>query len=86
MGKYRIQVRPLATLVYEKNGSSLTDRHLAGQAEGHYAAFSLLPIALEELLGLKANHIIATSSYFKEGSELSKFAPDEVAKLLTQAQ
>lgn len=87
MGKYRIQARPLATLVYEKNGSSLTDRHLAGQqAEGHYAAFSLLPIALEELLGLKANHIIATSSYFKEGSELSKFVPDEVAKLLTQAQ
>lgn len=62
-------------------------RHLAGQqAKGYYAAFSLLPIALEESLGLKANHIIATSLCFKEGSELSKFVPDEVAKLLMQAQ
>lgn len=87
MGKYRIQALPSATLVYKKNGSSLTDRHLAGQqAKGYYAAFSLLPIALEESLGLKANYIIATSLCFKEGSELSKFVPDEVAKLLMQAQ
>lgn len=56
MGKYRIQALPSATSVYKKNGSSLTDTHLAGQqAEGYYAAFSLLPIALEESLGLKAN-------------------------------
>lgn len=54
--------------------------------EGYYAAFSLLPIALEESLGLKANHIITTSLCFKEGSELSRFVPDEVAKLLMQAQ
>lgn len=86
MGKYRIQDLPSATSVYKKNGSSLTDRHLAGQqAEGYYAAFSLLPIALEESLGLKAN-IITTSLCFKEGSELSRFVPDEVAKLLMQAQ
>lgn len=87
MGKHRIQALPSATLVYKKNGSSLTDRHLAGQqAEGYYAAFSLLPTTLEESLGLKANHIITTSLCFKKGSELSKFVPDEVAKLLMQAQ
>lgn len=44
------------------------------------------PIALEESPGLKANHIITTSLCFKEGSELSKSVPDEVAKLLMQAQ
>lgn len=87
MGTYRIPALPSATLVYKENGSSLTDRHLAGQqAEGYYAAFSLLPIALEESLGLKANHIITTSLCFKEGPQLSQFVPDEVAKLLMQAQ
>lgn len=41
MGKYRIQTLSSATLVYKKNGSSLTDRHLAGQqAEGYYASLS----------------------------------------------
>lgn len=46
----------------------------------------LLPIASKESLGLKANYIIATPLCFKEGSELSRFVPDEVAKLLMQAQ
>lgn len=39
-----------------------------------------------ESLGLKANHIITTSLCFKEGSELPRYTPDEVAKLLMQAQ